>query len=317
MRSAVIGSRSALSHVTREELRALHRRKPERQIRTLWLVTIWVLAAIVIETNYHELLTFFATILIAFVLGAAPVLMHEAVHGNIVRSRSANYLVGLLSGAVALLSVTAYRDYHLYHHANYRDTDDQLRIAGFDLTSPIVAIATLLVGSYVFLILLPFVGWKRCKKPKRMLAEYTGIILCAAAAVTFEPQLAVSVWLLPLSISLLLTNIRGLAEHAWTQTGGEFTSVRTVISNKALSYFILNINYHLEHHLYPGIPWYNLPEAHKLIKPIATSHNAEFETGYLSFGVKAIHRALRFAARQPEQSLNARRLQDIPDLGQQ
>jgi fatty acid desaturase len=27
-----------------------------------------------------------------------------------------------------------------------------------------------------------------------------------------------------------------------------------------------NINYHLEHHLFPGIPWYNLPKVHQLLQ---------------------------------------------------
>jgi fatty acid desaturase len=26
-----------------------------------------------------------------------------------------------------------------------------------------------------------------------------------------------------------------------------------------------NINYHLEHHLFPGVPWYNLPKVHALL----------------------------------------------------
>ena len=27
-----------------------------------------------------------------------------------------------------------------------------------------------------------------------------------------------------------------------------------------------NMNYHIEHHLYPSIPYYNLPQIHSLIK---------------------------------------------------
>jgi fatty acid desaturase len=27
----------------------------------------------------------------------------------------------------------------------------------------------------------------------------------------------------------------------------------------------INLNYHIEHHLFPGVPWYNLPKVHALL----------------------------------------------------
>ena len=39
---------------------------------------------------------------------------------------------------------------------------------------------------------------------------------------------------------------------------------RTVETSPFVSFFLNNLNYHLEHHLYPGIPWNNLPKVHRV-----------------------------------------------------
>jgi fatty acid desaturase len=42
---------------------------------------------------------------------------------------------------------------------------------------------------------------------------------------------------------------------------------RTVTSNRVVSILMCNLNYHLEHHTFPGIPWYHLPLLHGLLAP--------------------------------------------------
>jgi len=42
-------------------------------------------------------------------------------------------------------------------------------------------------------------------------------------------------------------------------------STRTIILNPLLSFLYWNMNYHVEHHMYPGVPCYNLPRLHKII----------------------------------------------------
>lgn len=41
---------------------------------------------------------------------------------------------------------------------------------------------------------------------------------------------------------------------------------RTVLMNPISRWIYWNMNYHIEHHMYPLIPYYNLPELHELIK---------------------------------------------------
>lgn len=65
---------------------------------------------------------------------------------------------------------------------------------------------------------------------------------------------------LPLLLVTLLTGLRPYLEHAGTQKG-LFSTSRTRTS-PLLSLFYFFNNYHLEHHLYPKVPCYNLPRVH-------------------------------------------------------
>ena len=76
-------------------------------------------------------------------------------------------------------------------------------------------------------------------------------------------------WVVPyLSTFLLIQYIRTVAEH-FGELGYDhaLTSTRTVRANFLEKFFLAphNVNYHLEHHLYPGVPFYNLPRLHQTL----------------------------------------------------
>jgi len=43
-------------------------------------------------------------------------------------------------------------------------------------------------------------------------------------------------------------------------------NTRTVYMNPVFSFLYANMNYHIEHHMYPMVPFYNLPKLHEMIK---------------------------------------------------
>ncbi len=43
-------------------------------------------------------------------------------------------------------------------------------------------------------------------------------------------------------------------------------NTRTIILNRLLAFLYWQMNYHIEHHMYAAVPFYNLPELHRLIK---------------------------------------------------
>ena len=43
-------------------------------------------------------------------------------------------------------------------------------------------------------------------------------------------------------------------------------NTRTIYMNPVFRFMYLNMNYHLEHHMFPMVPYYSLPALHEIIK---------------------------------------------------
>ena len=57
-----------------------------------------------------------------------------------------------------------------------------------------------------------------------------------------------------------------ISQHYGLQeNSNDLISCRTILLNPFFSYFYANMNYHVEHHLYPGVPLYNLKKVHNLV----------------------------------------------------
>lgn len=66
----------------------------------------------------------------------------------------------------------------------------------------------------------------------------------------------------PLSQLFNLSQHAGLAEDVYDHR----LNCRTVIMNPVFNFLYVNMNYHVEHHMFPMVPYYRLPELHELIK---------------------------------------------------
>jgi fatty acid desaturase len=82
----------------------------------------------------------------------------------------------------------------------------------------------------------------------------------------------------------LFLRIRNIAEHACTTTGSDdpFTHARTTYASWAERATIAPywVNYHSEHHLFMGVPCYNLQEAHALLGKGGYHSRMTIEPGY-------------------------------------
>lgn len=65
-----------------------------------------------------------------------------------------------------------------------------------------------------------------------------------------------------LSQAFNLTQHAGLNEDIYDHR----LNTRTVYMNPVFRFLYANMNYHIEHHMYPMVPFYRLPELHELIK---------------------------------------------------
>ena len=94
-------------------------------------------------------------------------------------------------------------------------------------------------------------------------------------------------WLLALATSFqLFLRVRNIAEHACTTTGSDdpFTHARTTYANLLERTTVAPywVNFHSEHHLFMGVPCYNLPRAHALLGKGDYHQRMTIEPNYLS-----------------------------------
>ncbi len=66
----------------------------------------------------------------------------------------------------------------------------------------------------------------------------------------------------PLVSIVTFTQHAGLADNVYDHR----LNTRTVYMNPILCFLYCNMNYHLEHHMYPTVPFYSLPKLHQQIK---------------------------------------------------
>ena len=193
----------------------------------------------------------------------------------------------------ALFSFTAYKVAHLTHHRNTRtsrDPDDFLNVSSSRLLRSLVFYGWLAAGMLAYLLHVPRGGWRLAGRRDRraILSEYATIGVTAVSALMVfgwlgRLEVPLHAWLLPLPVAVAFGNVRSWAEHALTRPGHPLTHTRTVKSNRVVSFLMCNLNYHLEHHLFPGVPWYNLPLLHTLLSDEYRRAGAFVHRSYLRF----------------------------------
>ncbi|OFY60956.1 MAG: NADH:ubiquinone reductase (Na(+)-transporting) subunit F, partial [Bacteroidetes bacterium GWF2_41_9] len=98
---------------------------------------------------------------------------------------------------------------------------------------------------------------------------YIGIyLLVIAMAVLYRSILPLMFVGFPTLFGGWLLPIYGLTQHAALQENvlDHRLNCRTVYMNRIHRYLYWNMNYHVEHHMYPLVPYHALPKLHKLIK---------------------------------------------------
>jgi fatty acid desaturase len=228
-------------------------------------------------------------------------LMHEALHGNLFRRPMFDQWIGFLLAVPTLFSASAYKVAHLNHHRYTRSEQDQDEFSYSCRThGQYVALfyVSFLIGSILYMILVPLKAYEMASphSRRRIITEYTLMFFAFTGAVILATIAGHAKWLLwywmmPIGVAVLLSNVRALSEHMGTHGKGDaILKTRTVTSNPLVSFLMCNLNYHLEHHLFPGVPWYNLPKIHKLLTPIYKSKGAEVRQSYAAFALRCLRR---------------------------
>lgn len=299
-----------------EEIKALVR---PSDLRGAWeVLTTWAMIA-----GSFALVAWWPhlwTVLVALVvLGgrqlALSVLMHEASHRSLFRSRWLNETVGTwLCAAPVWTHLKKYRKHHKAHH-NFTQTDkdtdlglvepfptsraSMFRKFARDLfgISGLRRLVALVLMDFGFLSYTASVDAKRLPQAGRSLLDVlrTGakntapVVLSNAAifgglALVGKPALYL-LWIgAYLTTFSLFLRIRSIAEHACTtHTTDTFLNTRTTYANPLARLTVAPhfVNYHLEHHLLRSVPCYRLRRFRALLQERGALDGSVYANGYL------------------------------------
>lgn len=224
-------------------------------------------------------------------------LEHEATHRTPFRTVWLNDWAGRLAGVLLVLPFEWFRAFHMAHHrwTNLPGKDPELagakpatrrewfwHVSGLPYWwSELRLMARLVAGR----VTDDFVaeGAKR-----RVIAEarwMVGIYGLAGASLFWTPLL-LWVWGVPVLLGQPVLRLYLLAEHGdCPEVANMFENTRTTFTTRVVRWLAWNMPYHVEHHVWPTVPFHRLPEVHGLMKGelrVTAEGYAAFTKGYLA-----------------------------------
>lgn len=216
--------------------------------------------------------------------GAADPRWHETGHGTAFRSRLANDLVYPVASFMLLREPTLWRWSHVRHHSDTiivgRDPEiafprpPKLRVLLPNYLH--VFNGTAMLKRMVAHAFGRIDGHSRDIVPKHELRRVVwearifvtllaGVVGWSLATRSIVPLLFVG---LPSFYGVWLLLFFGMTQHAGLREDvlDHRLNTRTVYMNPVFRFLYLNMNYHLEHHLFPSVPYHSLPALHEELK---------------------------------------------------
>lgn len=268
-------------------IRDLSMLRPGKAILALLVEWVCIVAAIVLsETVRHPLVYVGAVIWIGARQHALTVLGHDAAHYRLLPDRRWNDWIGdLATQWPTFLTLEGFRHFHGEHHRFLGTAaDGNRRIwkthgADGDLTVEwtypktllsigwtILRRAAFLTG--VFWIVRGLIAMLLFRRSwTQVLARLTFYGLIFSALLATGTLLGfVRYWIVPYCTwHMACQYIRLICEHsAAHSTDPAYAMTRTTLARSWERWLIVprNIHYHIEHHWYPSVPFYNLPALH-------------------------------------------------------
>jgi len=224
-------------------------------------------------------------------------LEHEATHRTPFRTVWLNDWVGRLCGVLLVLPFEWFRAFHMAHHrcTNLPGKDPELagpkpatraawlwHVSGLPYWIAEVRLMARLVAGRVE---DDFVA-EGAKA--RVVAETRGmaVIYGLAGLSLVWTDLLLWVWVVPVLLGQPFLRLYLLAEHGdCPEVANMFENTRTTFTTRAVRWLAWNMPYHVEHHVWPMVPFHRLPEVHGMMKDelrVTAEGYAAFTKAYLA-----------------------------------
>ena len=270
--------------LSKDELRDLSELSPVRS--TFHVVAEWtaILAAIALCQRHFSLLLYLLTV--AFIGArqhALLILMHDGVHYRLFRNRRLNdWLSEIVLAWPNLISARAYRRNHFAHHRylNTAQDPDWARRQGdptwvFPKHWSRLAMLMLrdlsgLSAIYYLRLALMLLSKDTGVSRGFLVARY-GFYAAAIAMLAWfgAIHLLLMYWFVPLFTWMtVIFRVRSIAEHSAIEgRANAYAQTRSTRASVLEHVFVApkNVNYHIEHHFYPSVPFYRLPKLHRVL----------------------------------------------------
>jgi fatty acid desaturase len=277
--------------MSRETLRALHRKSAPRhllvaarQFAILGLAT-WGLVRIA-----HPLVWIPLALVQGLTIFNFTVLLHEVVHHTVFERPypRAERLLGFLYAVPSGLSASQFTRWHLDHHAGLGSSDaDPKR---HHLSPKVNARWLKLLYCTPALFPIYFRAARReaaTYEPdlqrrigmERWLSIGVHLGIIAALWVVVGPAAALRAWVVPVFFVFPIAfTLNRLGQHYDIDPDDPAKWTTLVRGSWFWDFVFLNSNYHLEHHYFPGVPFYRLPSLQRALVPFYERRGMRWRT---------------------------------------
>ncbi len=208
-------------------------------------------------------------------------LFHEVTHRTAFRSKRLNDAVAVLCGWLLTLPPNWFRYFHFAHHRYTQNPDKDP-----ELQSPKPSTR----AAYLWHVSGLPVAWSNAKTlynnaigkcsddyvPASALSQIrleSRLMILAYATVAVIAYLLgflsflLWCWWVPLVVGQPFLRLYLMAEHGCCEMVEDmFANTRTTFTTRMVRRLAWNMPYHAEHHAYPNVPFYRLPEFHREVK---------------------------------------------------
>jgi fatty acid desaturase len=224
-------------------------------------------------------------------------LEHEATHRTPFASIRPNDAAGRLAGFLLLLPFAWFRAFHLAHHrwTNLPGKDPELasakpetrrawlwHVSGLPYWISGARLLTALVAGKVTDGFVAEGAKARVVAEARLMAA--GYLLVGLSLIWSDA--ALWLWVVPVLLGQPFLRLYLLAEHGdCPPVANMFQNTRTTFTTRTVRWLAWNMPYHVEHHVWPAVPFHRLPRAHALMRDelqVTAEGYAAFTRGYLA-----------------------------------
>jgi sphingolipid delta-4 desaturase len=247
------------------EIRKLIGRNPFSFVIILFVVGIQITIAVLLSNQALWLALIVAYLVGAFANHCLFVLVHEAAHNLIFKSKSLNILSGIIADLPNVVpSSVSFRSYHLKHHSfqgNYYLDADLASMWEAKL------IGSSFLGKIFWELFFPV--FQGLRPPRLKEIKFINSWTIINMFVVFLFDVLVIIYLGPVSFLYFVFSF--FFSIGFHPLGARWIQEHYILSppQETYSYYgplnivALNVGYHNEHHDFPSVPWNKLPEIKK------------------------------------------------------